>query len=119
MIALKPKDVAATTLTALAVLTFFATHQGWNVPLVGDSHRWAAAAVTLLGIGACSLGTRSSGVLTRLLAGLGTVALVLAVLAIVTGSLTALSLLVLAFVLLWAVATTEHVQQEHRKPIAM
>src|SRR5438034_4339420 len=43
------KDAAAAALTALAVLAFLATHEGWGVPLVGDSHRWAAGAILLLG----------------------------------------------------------------------
>jgi hypothetical protein len=113
------RDVAATVLTALAVLTFFATREGWNVPLVGDSHRWAAGGILVLGIATCSLGTRSGGALTRILAVLGTVALMLAVVAIATGSLTVLSLLALAFVLLWAVSTAGHVQHGNRQPIAM
>src|SRR4051794_39073725 len=44
---LSRKDVVATVLTVLVVLTFAATHEGWNVPLVGDSHRWAAAVILL------------------------------------------------------------------------
>jgi len=64
------KDAAAAALTALAVLAFLATHEGWGVPLVGDSHRWAAGAILLLGSMTCGLG----------------------VLALATGSLTPLSL---------------------------
>ncbi len=48
-LALTRKDVAATVLTALAVLAFAATHQSWNVWLIGSSHRWAAVAILLLG----------------------------------------------------------------------
>ena len=36
------KDAAATTLTALTVLAYVATHEAWAVPLIGDSRRWAA-----------------------------------------------------------------------------
>ena len=50
------KDAVATGLTGLAVFVFLATHQAWNVPLVGDSHRWATAVIMALGIGACSVG---------------------------------------------------------------
>jgi hypothetical protein len=50
------KDAIATGLTGLAVFVFLATHEAWNVPLVGDSHRWAAAVIMALGIGACSVG---------------------------------------------------------------
>ena len=31
------KDAVATGFTGLAVLAFVATHEAWNVPLVGDS----------------------------------------------------------------------------------
>ena len=47
--AINRKDVTATVLTTLAVLAFFATHQGWNVWLIGGSHRWAAGAIFVLG----------------------------------------------------------------------
>ena len=33
------KDAVATGLTGLAVFVSLATHEAWNVPLVGDSHR--------------------------------------------------------------------------------
>lgn len=103
------KDIAATVLTAVAVCTFFATHEGWNVWLVGESHRWAAGVILILGLLTCSLGSPGSGPATRLLATLGVLALVLAVLAIATGSLTPLSLLVAVIVVLWAASTLRHV----------
>ena len=105
---LSRKDWAATVLTALVVLTFFATHEGWNVLLVGDSHRWAAGVIAVLGGLTCGLGSPGRGTATKLLAALGTLALVLAVLALVTGSLTPLSLLVVDIVLLWAASTLRH-----------
>ena len=105
---LSRKDVAATALTALAVLTFFATHEGWNVWLVGDSHRWAAGVILVLGVLACGLGTPARGRATSVLATLGVLALVLAVLALVTGSLTFLSLLIVDIVLLWGASTVRH-----------
>jgi hypothetical protein len=43
------KDTLATILTALAVFVVIATHQGWNVWLVGSSHHWAAGVITVLG----------------------------------------------------------------------
>ena len=52
------KDAVATSLTGLAVLAFLATHEAWNVPLIGDSHRWAAAVIMVLGVGACAAGAR-------------------------------------------------------------
>jgi hypothetical protein len=108
------KDLGATVLTALAVLAFAATHQGWNVWLVGDSHRWAAGVITGLGIVACGLGSPARDAASRALAALGVGAGVLAVLALVTGSLTPLSFLVLAIVLLWALSLARHAQRGHR-----
>ncbi len=112
------KDAVATALTALAVLAFVAAHQGWGVPLIGDSHRWAAGAISLLGIASCAMGSPGKGVGARLLATLGTAALVLAVLALATGSLTPLSLLVADMVLLWALATLRHVHETPGEPRA-
>jgi hypothetical protein len=107
------KDLEATALTALAVLAFAITHQGWNVWLIGGSHRWAAGAITLLGAFTCGLGSPGKDTATRMLAGLGIAAGVLAVVAIATGSLTALSLLTLDIVLLWAFSLLRHVWQGH------
>jgi hypothetical protein len=112
------KDATATVLTLLAVLTYAATHEGWNVPLVGGSHRWAAGAIMLLGMFTCGLGSPGRGVASWLLATLGMLAFALAALALVTGSLTPLSLLVADIVVLWAVSTFRHAWQVPRKPIA-
>lgn len=116
-VSLTRKDAAATVLTALAVLAFAATHEGWNVWLIGDSHRWAAGAILVLGALTCGLGTRARDGATMVLGLLGAVALVLAVLAIVTGSLTLLSLLVLDYVLLWAGSLLRHATQHGSHPI--
>jgi hypothetical protein len=102
------KDAGATILTALIVLTFAATHEGWDVWLVGSSHRSAAAVIGLLGMLSCGLG-RPEGRSTRFLALLGVATFVFLVLALVTGSLTWLSLLVAADVALWIGATVRHV----------
>ncbi len=106
--ALGRKDATATALTILIVLAFLATHQGWGVPLIGGSHRWAAGAITLLGVFTCGLGSPGRGFVTWICAGLGTLALVLAGLSIATGSLTPLSLLVGVDVALWVVSTLSH-----------
>jgi hypothetical protein len=111
------KDVTATVLTILAVLAFMATHQGWGVPLIGDSHRWAAGAITLLGMLTCGQGSPGRSSTTWLSAMLGTLALVLAALALATGSLTPLSLLVADIVLLWAVSTLRHAWHAPRRPV--
>lgn len=110
------KDAAATLLTALAVLVFFATHEGWNVWLVGDSHRWAAGAITLLGCLTCGLGSPGKDRATKIIALLGVAALVLAILSIASGSLTLLSLLVVAYVMLWAVSLVRHVVRREEWP---
>jgi hypothetical protein len=47
---------------------------------------------------------------------LGTIALALAILAVATGSLTALSLLVVDTVLLWAVSTLRHAAHAPHQP---
>jgi hypothetical protein len=112
------KDAVATALTALAVLAFIATHHGWGVPLIGDSHRWGAGAVTLLGVLTCGQGSATAGRAMWPFALLGTLALVLAAVAIATGSLTPLSLLVADIVLLWALSTVRHARGVPRKAIA-
>ena len=105
---LNRRDALATLLTALALLVFAATHEGWKVWLVGGSHRWAAGAITLLGVLACGLGRPSKDALSAALAVLGIGAGILALLAIVTGSLTPLTLLTLDILLLWAGSMTRH-----------
>lgn len=102
------KDAAATLLTAAAVLVFFATHEGWNVWLVGGSHHWAAGVITVLGAICCGLGSPGKDVVSRVLMVVGIAAGVLAVIAIATGSLTALSFLVVAIVVLWAASMARH-----------
>jgi hypothetical protein len=105
---LRSKDAAAAALTALAVLVFLATHEGWGVPLVGDSRRAAAGAILLLGVMTCGLGSPGKDRATKVLAMLGVAAFVLGVVAVATGSLTPLSLLVVDMVALFAVATLRH-----------
>ena len=112
------KDLAASGLTVVAVLVFAAAHEGWGVPLVGGSVRWAAGAVLVLGMATCSLGSPGKDRATSLLAVVGSAALVLAIVALITGSLTALSLLVVAFVLLWAISTLRHVRRAPGTPVA-
>jgi len=102
------RDTLATLLTALALLVFVATHEGWNVWLIGGSHRWAAGAIALLGVLTCGLGRPSKDALTPLLAALEIGALILAMLALVSGSLTLLSLLTFDILLLWAGSTIRH-----------
>lgn len=109
------RDAVATALTALVVLTFFATRGGWNVAYVGDSHRWAAGVITALGVVTCALGRPTPGPATRILAVLGVFALGLSVFAVWTGSLTSLALFVVDIVLLWGASTLVHIMQDEAK----
>lgn len=110
------KDAVATGLTGLAVLTYLATHEGWNVPLVGDSYRWAAAVIMVLGIAACSVGAKR--VNSVLFGVLGGAAFVFGVLALITGSLTPLSLLVADMVVMWALTSFRHAHTPPGRPVA-
>ena len=110
------KDAAATGLIGLAVFVFLSTHEAWNVPLVGDSHRWAAAVILALGIGTCSVGARR--VNSALFGVLGGAAFVFGVLALVTDSLTPLSLLVADMVVMWALTTFRHAHAPPGRPLA-
>ena len=113
------RDATAAVLTATAVLTFAAAHEGWNVPLVGDSPRWAAVVILALGIGTCGLGRRDpSSPFTPLLSALGAAAAVLGIAAVATGSLTVLSLLVVDYAVLWAMTTFGHAKEVRAKPLA-
>jgi hypothetical protein len=104
------KDLAGTVVATLVALVYAANVQDWWYL---GSNRWAA--VTMLGVGAigCPVGARIVGEkLTSLpivlLALTGVVALVLAVLAIATGSQWALLTLAIVVVALWAGATLRH-----------
>ena len=111
------KDLSATLLTALVVLTYVATHEGWGVPLVGSSHRWATGAILLVGSATCGLGSKATGTAMALFALLGSLALALAVLALWTGDLTPLSLLVADIVALWALSTMRHAAHLPGRPV--
>jgi hypothetical protein len=109
--------VLATLAVAVAVLAFFATHQAWNVYLIGGSHRWAAGAITILGAAAFVLTIPSMGDALVAFATLGVVEVVLATLAIMTGSLTPLSLLVVAIVVVWLATAARDAVEDLRRPI--
>jgi hypothetical protein len=110
------RDAVATGLTGLAVLAFLATHEGWSVALIDDSHRWTAAVIMVLGIGVCSVGARR--VDSVLFGVLGFAAVVFGALALVMGSLTPLSLLVADLVVMWALTTFRHAHGPPGRPIA-
>lgn len=103
-----PRDWWATALVALAVLVYAVTDQGWNVWLIGSSHRWAAGVIGVLGWACCALGRPTKGAITGLLSVVGVAALAALVVALLTGSLAAVGLLVLAMVVLWLFSTLRH-----------
>jgi hypothetical protein len=111
------KDTAATLLTALAVLTFAATHEGWNVWLVGDSRRWATGVILVLGAYACGLGSHVERTQAMFFSTLGVLAVAFAIAAFWTASLTPLLLLVVDIVVLWAAATLRHILHVPESPL--
>ena len=111
------EGLSATLLTALVVLTYVATREGWGVPLVGSSHRWATGAILLVGSATCGLGSKATGTAMALFALLGSLVLALAVLALWTGDLTPLSLLVADIVALWALSTMRHAAHPPGRPV--
>lgn len=110
------KDAVATGLVGLAVLAFLATHESWNIPLIGAHHRWAAAVILALGIAACSVGARR--VVSAPFTVLGAAAFVFGVIALIDGSLTMLSLLVADMLVMWALTTFRHAHAPPGRPIA-
>jgi hypothetical protein len=110
------KDIAATLSTAVVVLLFAAAHEHWNVWLVGDSRRWAAAAILVVGGLTCGLGSPDRDAASTFLGVLGAAAGVLGVVALATGSLTALSFLTADIVVLWAASLVRHVAR-NRTPL--
>lgn len=101
-------DLTSTLATALAVAVYAATHEGWSVWLVGDDRRWAAAIIVMLGLIPFGLGLDTSDGVLRAIVYLAGAAFALAIVALVSGSLTALSLLVAAVALIWAVSLLDH-----------
>ncbi len=96
------EDVAGTLVMAATVLGFTATHQRWDVYLIGDSRRWTAGLLTALALAMFALVFRHIG-LTALIV-LACAAMCFAGFAFWTVSLTPLSLLAAVIVLVWAVA---------------
>jgi membrane-bound ClpP family serine protease len=115
-LSLARRDAGATGLTALAVLAFIVTHEGWDVALIGDSHRWAAAVIIALGVGAYAANSTRRG--SAAFGVLGAAALTFGALALATASLTPLSFLVIAIVVAWALATWRHVHAAPGQPAA-
>jgi hypothetical protein len=119
------KDAGATFLTALAVLAFLAAERSWDVWLIGSSNRWSALAITALGVGACVLGSAADEMskeggmspATRILSIAGAVTGIVAIWAVVSGSSTALWLLIAGVVVLWAGSTLRHAWHPTHRPV--
>jgi hypothetical protein len=109
------EDVTATLLAAATVMGFTATHEYWNVWLIGDSRRWTAGLLALLGIAMFGLVARHIGM--TLLVVLGCAALCFAGFAFWTASLTALSLLAATIILVWALAVLRDLLEVPRRPL--
>ena len=102
------RDFVATGLTALMLGVYAANTFGWPVWLVGDSVRWAASVIFVLGLATCSFGVHANDRVDALLGVLGIACATFAVIALVTASSKALTALVAADVVLWALATGRH-----------
>jgi hypothetical protein len=96
------EEIAATLVMAAAVLGYLATHEQWNVWLIGDSRRWTTGLLSVLAALMLALVARHIGASAA--AVFAVVAAMLAWLAVWTASLTPLSLLALTIVLVWATA---------------
>ena len=111
------RDLAGSVLVALSVLAYLATHERWDVWLIGDSHRWATVVILALGAFAYAVDARHDEFpgLKRLMVFGGT-AVVLAAVAVATGSLMPQSLLVVLIGAGWAVTTLRHAQHSETPP---
>ncbi|HZQ64732.1 MAG TPA: hypothetical protein VFA66_05865 [Gaiellaceae bacterium] len=109
------EDVAAALLVAATVLGFAATHERWDVWLIGDSRRWTAGLLTVLAAAVLALAARHIG-RTPLVA-FAIVALVLAAVSFWTASLTPLSLLAATIVLVWVLAVARDLLHLPRRPL--
>jgi hypothetical protein len=111
-------DSAVVGLAILIVGTLLITYEGWGVPLVGDSHRWAAVVIILLGLAAGALSSPGADPRSYALAGLVLTAFLFSVIALATGSLTPLVLLVVADLALIVASTGRHVRHGRGRTVA-
>ena len=107
---LERRDLVGTTVAALIVLAYAAnTQDRWYL----GSNRWAAVTMLAVGLVGCPLSARLVGESLSappivVLAALGTLALVLALVAIVTAAQWALLSLAVTVVALWVGTTLRH-----------
>jgi len=105
-------------LAVLIMGVFVTASAGWGVPLIGDSNRWAAAVILLLGLAAGILSSPGSESRSYALGGLLIVAFLGSVLVFATASTGALALLVIALLGLIATSTARHLMHPARRPTA-
>ncbi len=96
------EDVAGAVVVAATLLGYTATHEQWNVWLIGDSRRWTAGLLSVLGIAVFALALRhvSGSVLGSFLV----LGVTFAGLAFWTAALTPLSFLAGTIVVVWGIA---------------
>ncbi len=109
------EDVASTILATATVMGFTATHQYWDVWLIGDSRRWTAGLLTIIAVAMFALVARHIGM--TLLVVVGCVAACFAGFAFATASLTPLSLLAATLILTWALAVLRDLFEVPRRPL--
>lgn len=106
------KDFGATVVAALAVLVYLANRGAWDVPLIGDSNRWAIVALGFVGMVGCSTGARpldaQGKAFRNLLGALGGASVVLFVIGLIGGAQWPLTWMAIVVVALWAGTTLRH-----------
>ena len=104
------KDRLVSGLAILIAGAFLTNYEGWGVPLIGDSRRWAAVAILLLGLAAGTLSSPGADPRSYALATFVLAAFLFAVLALATASVVPLALLVVAILALIVTSTGRHVR---------
>jgi hypothetical protein len=112
------KDRMVTALAIFIAGVFLTTWAGWGVPLVGDSHRWATVVILLLGLAAGALSAPGSDPRSYVLATLVLAGFLFAVLALATGSLAPLALLVVALLALIVASTERHARHGRGRQVS-
>lgn len=105
-------------LAILIAAVFVTTAVGWGVPLIGDSHRWAAAVIVLLALAAGALSAPGSQPRSYILGGFVLLAFLFAVLTFATGSLASLALFVVALLVLIGASMGLHMRHRTEAPVA-
>lgn len=110
------KDGATTILAGLAVVAVVAALQGWGWPLLG-SIAAGVGVVGAIGWAMCLLGGATGSVpsmknpFTLVMSVLGSIALILIIVGVITGSEGVLVALAAVTVLMWVASTSAHVMR--------